>query len=61
MNSEICREYIFEMEEVDPRKFRAGIHLKDGFLQFIWNSVSRLSAGIFVNEGFCARSKDSFL
>ncbi len=49
------------MEEVDPRQFRAGINLKDSFLQFILNGVSRLSASILVNKGFCARSKDSFL
>ena len=49
------------MEEVDPRQFRAGINLKDSFLRFIRNSVSRFSTSIFMDKGLSARSKDSFL
>ena len=55
MNSEICREYIFEMEEVGIREFWAGINLKDSFLQFVRNGVNGFSTGIFMNEGLSAR------
>ncbi|EGG81339.1 hypothetical protein HMPREF1025_00058, partial [Lachnospiraceae bacterium 3_1_46FAA] len=61
LNSEICREYIFEMEEVGIREFWAGINLKDSFLQFVRNGVNGFSTGIFMNEGLSARGKDSFL
>ena len=60
MNSEICREYIFEMEEVGIREFWAGINLKDSFLQFVRNGVNGFSTGIFMNEGLSARVRTPF-
>lgn len=61
INSKICKEYIFEMKEVNPRQFRAGINHKGGFLCFIRKGMRRLSASIFVNQRFRTRFKNSFL
>ena len=60
-DSEIRKQNFLKMEEVDLREFRLGIEGEDGFLRFLFDRMRRFSTGIFMDEGFSARGKDSFL